>query len=150
MQFIHNFDGPWKLFMMIGSPRALMAFWHLHCMLWKKPVKVALWIPFPFFHESISELLECLSSMSHTIGFRSGLFAGQSITWILSLVRTPLVMAAVCALALSCVRINPGPIPYAAGTMLLWCPWCTHRQLSSQEGQWDPLGYQCWCHPTLT
>ena len=74
----------------------------------QKTAKVALWYPFPFFHESICELKECLwwsgtptnpSIHPHVLNwFKSGLFAGQSIIQISSLMRTPL--------ALSYIRIN--------------------------------------------
>jgi hypothetical protein len=57
-----------------------------------------------------------IMSQRCSIGFISGLQAGHSKTWILTLFKYSVTICAVCGLALSCIRRNPSPMYDAKGT----------------------------------
>ena len=57
-----------------------------------------------------------MESHKCSIGFKSGLLAGQSRVSMPSVSKNSVVMAAVCGLALSCIRKNPSPTAAAYGT----------------------------------
>ena len=122
-------------------------------LMWHAPYKsteVTLRYQVPFFKEPVRGLAESvvellLLSLSHTcsMGLGSGLTAGHSIFWMSNSRKTALVMRTTWALALSCMRTNSGPTPYAA-TNTCYSSICSiyHRR------QQDPYGHQYWCHPT--